>query len=69
VVWRPKYIIDIRNYRNEGRTIYFLDETWVNAGKNCSKVWLDKTILSHRDTFFKEFLYCTHRLSGGFCRG
>lgn len=53
VVWRQKYIIDIRCYRNEGRTIYYLDETWVNAGEYCGKVWLDKTITSRRDAFFK----------------
>lgn len=33
VTWRRSYISDIRRYREEGRTIYFLDETWVNAGK------------------------------------
>ncbi|CAI6368334.1 unnamed protein product [Macrosiphum euphorbiae] len=53
VVWRQKYILDIRRYRNEGRTIYFLDETWVNAGETCNKVWMDKTIKSHRDAFLK----------------
>ncbi|KAL4101084.1 hypothetical protein QTP88_021104 [Uroleucon formosanum] len=31
VLWRTKYIEDIRKYRSQGRTIYYLDETWVNA--------------------------------------
>lgn len=53
VIWRQKYIEDIRRYRSEGRTIYFLDETWVNAGDCTSKVWLDKSIKSHRDAFLK----------------
>ncbi|KAL4153157.1 hypothetical protein QTP88_000990 [Uroleucon formosanum] len=53
VVWRQKYIEDIRRYRDEGRPIYFLDETWVNAGETCSKVWIDKTIKSLRDAFLK----------------
>ncbi|XP_008185315.1 uncharacterized protein LOC103310046 [Acyrthosiphon pisum] len=53
VVWRQKYILDIRRYRNEGRTIYFLDETWVNAGETCNKVWMDETIKSHRDAFLE----------------
>ncbi|KAE9522521.1 hypothetical protein AGLY_017086 [Aphis glycines] len=53
IVWRQKFIIDIRRFRNEGRTIYYLDETWVNAGECCSKVWLDKTVTSHRDAFVK----------------
>ncbi|KAL4096463.1 hypothetical protein QTP88_021412 [Uroleucon formosanum] len=34
VVWRQKYIEDIRH------------KTWVNAGETCSKVWIDKTIKS-----------------------
>lgn len=53
VIWRQKYIEDIRRYRSEGRTIYYLDETWVNAGDCTSKVWMDKTIKSHRDAFLK----------------
>jgi len=32
IVWRQKFIICIRCYRKESRTIYYLDETWVNAG-------------------------------------
>ncbi|XP_022174497.1 uncharacterized protein LOC111036684 [Myzus persicae] len=51
VLWRRKYIADIRRYRKEGKTIYFLDETWVNAGDCSSRVWVDKTVKSHRDAF------------------
>jgi len=40
VVWRQKYIEDIRRYRDEDRTIYFLDETWVNAGELAVKYGL-----------------------------
>ncbi|XP_060858361.1 uncharacterized protein LOC132935765 [Metopolophium dirhodum] len=53
VIWRQKYIEDIRRYRREGRTIYFLDETWVNAGECSSKVWIDTSVKSHRDAFLK----------------
>lgn len=53
VVWRQKYIEDIRRYRDEGRTIYFLDETWVNAGECSSKVWIDTFVKSHTDAFLK----------------
>lgn len=53
VVWRQKYIEDIRRYRSEGRTIYFLDETWVNAGECSSRVWIDTSVKSHRDAFLK----------------
>ncbi|XP_016663249.1 uncharacterized protein LOC107884834 [Acyrthosiphon pisum] len=42
VLWRRKYIEDIRRYRNEGRTIYYLEETWVNVGGYSSKeLWTD----------------------------
>ncbi|XP_060881305.1 uncharacterized protein LOC132952860 isoform X2 [Metopolophium dirhodum] len=37
VLWRRKYLEDIRHYRNEGRTIYYLQETWINAGEYSSK--------------------------------
>ncbi|XP_060870314.1 uncharacterized protein LOC132944816 [Metopolophium dirhodum] len=49
VVQRQKYITAIRRYRSEGRTIYFLGETYVNAGETCSKAWMDKTMKSNRD--------------------
>lgn len=53
VIWRNKYLEQIRKYRAEGRTIYYLDETWVNAGDVSSKIWVDKTIESGRDAFLK----------------
>jgi len=43
VLWRRKYVDDIRRYRNEGRTIYYLVETWVNVGTYSSKeLWANK---------------------------
>jgi len=51
--WGQKYIQDIRHYRSEGKTIYYLDETWVNAGECASKVWIDTSIMSHRDAFLR----------------
>ncbi|KAE9524419.1 hypothetical protein AGLY_015140 [Aphis glycines] len=53
VNWRRHYISEIRRYRQEGRTIYFLDETWINAGDCSSRVWVDQTIKSHRDAFHR----------------
>lgn len=53
VLWRREYISQIRRYRQEGRTIYYLDETWVNAGDCSSRVWVDKTVKSQRDAFLK----------------
>jgi len=32
IVWRRNYFYNIRKYRQEGRQIYYLDETWLNAG-------------------------------------
>lgn len=53
VLWRREYISQIRRYRQEGRTMYYLDETWVNAGDCSSRYWVDKTVKSHRDAFLK----------------
>ena len=41
VLWRPKYLRNIREYRRENRKIYYLDETWVNEGHCNPKVWTD----------------------------
>jgi len=65
VVWRRMYLDNIKKYREEGRHIYFLDETWVNAGDCTSKTWVDGTIKFHRDAFLKGLstAHCTrHRL-------
>lgn len=32
ILWRRRYLRSIRSFREEGRHIYYLDETWVNAG-------------------------------------
>lgn len=31
IVWRRKYLHDVREYRKDGRTVYYVDETWLNA--------------------------------------
>lgn len=54
VLWRRRYLLGIERYREEGRHIYYLDETWVNAGECTSKIWVDKTIKSAHDAFQKE---------------
>ncbi|CAI6375500.1 unnamed protein product [Macrosiphum euphorbiae] len=51
VLWRTKYIEDIRKYRSQGRTIYYLDETWVNAGDCNDRIWQDRTVASRRDAY------------------
>ncbi|XP_025192835.1 uncharacterized protein LOC112592888, partial [Melanaphis sacchari] len=40
-----------RNSAEEGRQIYFLDETWVNAGDVTSRIWSDNTVQSSQDAF------------------
>lgn len=48
VCWRRGYLRSIRKYRNEGKNIFYLDETWLNEGHTVSKIWQDKNILSSR---------------------
>jgi hypothetical protein len=43
----------IRQYREEGRTIYYLDETWLNAGHTTSKCWTDQSVKSAKDAFLR----------------
>ncbi|XP_029055267.2 uncharacterized protein LOC114882555 [Osmia bicornis bicornis] len=47
--WREKYIQTIRQYREEGRPIYYLDETWVNTGDCRKKIWRDVNVVSVQD--------------------
>lgn len=49
VVCRQKYISDIRRYRSENRSIYFLGEMYVNTSETCGKIWMDRTLKSHRE--------------------
>ncbi|XP_056629839.1 uncharacterized protein LOC130440599 [Diorhabda sublineata] len=51
--WRRRFLRDIKKFEEEGRKIYYLDETWVNAGHTVNKVWTDTTILSARDAFIR----------------
>lgn len=53
LVWRQNYLYDVRKYREEGHTVYYLDETWLNAGDCVDKVWVDQTIRSKHDAFNK----------------
>jgi len=53
VCWRRKYLESIKHYRLSGRPIYYLDETWVNAGETSTKSWVDTTVTSPRDAFLR----------------
>lgn len=51
VLWRRKYLRQIKEYRDANKTIYYLDETWVNAGHVKTKTWLDTTVKNKRQAF------------------
>ncbi|XP_060839131.1 uncharacterized protein LOC132920631 [Rhopalosiphum padi] len=53
VLCRRKYISTIRRYRQEGRTIYYLGETWVNVKESSSKMRVNKYLKSNNDKFLK----------------
>lgn len=53
VCWRRNYLETIKHYRQLGRQIYYLDETWVNAGETTSKSWADTTVKSTKDAFLR----------------
>lgn len=53
VLWRRDFIRNIRIYRSEGRTIYYLDESFISADECAKKVRVDKTLTSSRDGFLK----------------
>ncbi|XP_025191554.1 uncharacterized protein LOC112591831 [Melanaphis sacchari] len=61
---RLRYLQNIRKYREEGRHLYYLDETWVNAGDCTSKTWVDKTIKSPRDAFLQGLTTGSQNPSG-----
>ncbi|XP_067141996.1 uncharacterized protein [Centruroides vittatus] len=51
ILWRRQYLRKIREMRSLGRKIYYLDETWINAGHTKNKVWQDCSITSYREAF------------------
>ncbi|KMQ83557.1 hypothetical protein RF55_19684 [Lasius niger] len=53
ILWWRNYLKAVRKFREDGRPIYYLDETWVNAGDVSAKVWIDTTIKSKRDAFLR----------------
>ncbi|XP_050563610.1 uncharacterized protein LOC118264399 [Spodoptera frugiperda] len=51
ILWRQRYLRQIKEYRREGRYIYYQDETWINEGHAPKKAWIDQTVLSSRQAF------------------
>lgn len=49
-IWRIEYIDKIRQFRREGRPIYYLDETWYDTHDVLRKGWTDNTDKSCMNT-------------------
>lgn len=64
ILWRRRYLETIQKYREEGWHLYYLDETWVNAGNCSSKIWINKTVESFRDTYPQGLTTGSQNLSG-----
>ncbi|KAH9378905.1 hypothetical protein HPB48_011130 [Haemaphysalis longicornis] len=47
VQWRCKYLREIQELRSQNTNIFYMDETWVNAGHTTSRVWVDETVESY----------------------
>lgn len=53
LAWRTKYLISIRKFREEGRPIYYLDETWLNIDDCSNRARIDHTGTSSRVAFLE----------------
>jgi|SRR5579872_2984095 len=53
VCWRRKYLRSIKQFRNEQKKIFYLDETWINQGYVVKQMWQDKNITSARQAFIE----------------
>ncbi|XP_063911961.1 uncharacterized protein LOC135128812 [Zophobas morio] len=51
VAWRGRYLCQVKKFREEGKKLFFLNETWGNAGHTTIKKWEDSTISSSREAF------------------
>lgn len=65
--WRRNYLRAIKNAREVGKKIYYLDETWLNEGHTTSKTWVDTTVTSAHDAFIKGLSTGLKNPSGKFC--
>lgn len=54
IIWRRRYLRTIQQYREKGRHVYYLDETWVNFSDSTNYVWRDETVKSQHDAFLRE---------------
>jgi hypothetical protein len=51
ILWRHSYLRKIKRFREEGKYIIYLDETWINVGQTILKERGDKTITTPKDAF------------------
>jgi hypothetical protein len=51
ILWRNSYLRKIKRFREEGKDIIYLCETWGDAGQTILKAWRDKTIITPKDAF------------------
>ncbi|XP_056633544.1 uncharacterized protein LOC130443098 [Diorhabda sublineata] len=47
------YLRTIKKLGEEGKTIFYLDEIWVNEGHTVGKIWQDKTVNNFRQAFLE----------------
>lgn len=53
ILWRIRYLRDISRYLSEGRPVFYLDETWCNAGHSVSRAWHDTCVKDRRSAFYE----------------
>lgn len=51
ILWRRNYLRKIREFRQQQRKVYYLDETWVNEGHTTTKAWSDTTVKTKKQAF------------------
>ena len=49
VNWRKNYIQTIKEYKLQGRPIFYLDESWVNSNHRPKRILTNLSIKSHKD--------------------
>lgn len=58
VNWRREYLISIRRFREEGRPIYYLDETWLDTGHDVNNSYYIILHIGSADGFVRDGLLC-----------
>jgi hypothetical protein len=43
VSWRHKYLVQIKRFREEGKEIFYVDESWIDSNITFSKRWQGET--------------------------